>query len=220
MKTTTKRIATIVLILVMSIMSALPVSAKARIKLSKTSLTMRPAQTKVIKLKGTSKKAKWTSSNKKVAVVKNGKITAKKAGKAVITAKIGKKKYKCKVVVKAKKTVSSVSNDFYSNDCSENIDAVVIKPKHLYYRNGALYAQCYVINGYNHAVGNINVTNLHFYNSKGDIAKAYFGLLNGTVIRPHSYIVWTFKFSGSCLYQNNAKLTGMIKWANDVKYFS
>lgn len=56
------------------------------------------------------KKVKWSSSNRMVAVVsKKGKVTGKKAGKATITAKIGKKKYKCKVVVKKKVTKQPVS---------------------------------------------------------------------------------------------------------------
>lgn len=39
----------------------------------------------------------------KVATVsKKGKVKAKKPGKTTITAKVGKKKYKCKVIVKRK----------------------------------------------------------------------------------------------------------------------
>jgi len=50
------------------------------------------------------KKPKWSSSKKSVATVsKKGKVVAKKAGSATITAKIGKKKYKCKVKVSRKK---------------------------------------------------------------------------------------------------------------------
>lgn len=45
-----------------------------------------------------------SSSNKKVAIVtKKGKVKGKKAGKVTITAKVGKKKYKCKVTVKKRK---------------------------------------------------------------------------------------------------------------------
>ena len=45
----------------------------------------------------------WKSSDKKVATVsKSGKITAKKAGKATITVKCGKKTVKVKVTVKKK----------------------------------------------------------------------------------------------------------------------
>lgn len=54
-----------------------------------------------LKVMGTSKKVKWSSSNKKIASVnKKGKVTAKKAGKVTITAKVSRKKYKCKVTVK------------------------------------------------------------------------------------------------------------------------
>ncbi len=45
------------------------------------------------------KKVVWTTSNKKIATVKNGKVTAVEKGKCTITAKVGKNKYKCKVVV-------------------------------------------------------------------------------------------------------------------------
>lgn len=45
-------------------------------------------------------KGVWKSSKKKVATVKAGKVTAKKAGKTTITVKYGKKKYTAKVTVK------------------------------------------------------------------------------------------------------------------------
>lgn len=45
-----------------------------------------------LKVKGTSKRAKWSSSKKSVATVTSkGKVTAIKAGKAKITAKIAKR---------------------------------------------------------------------------------------------------------------------------------
>ena len=50
------------------------------------------------------KKIKWKSSNKKIATVsKKGLVKAKKAGKVTITAKQGKKKAKCTIVVTAQK---------------------------------------------------------------------------------------------------------------------
>ena len=55
-------------------------------------------------------KAKWKSSKPKVAMVKAGKVTAKKPGKAIITAKQGKKTFKFMITVKKvsinKKSVS------------------------------------------------------------------------------------------------------------------
>ena len=44
--------------------------------------------------------------NKKIATVtKKGKVKGKKSGKATITATVGKKKYKCKIIVKKAKKV-------------------------------------------------------------------------------------------------------------------
>ena len=76
------------------------VSAATKVKLNKTKVTIQVGKSAKLKVKGTKVKVKWLTSNKKVAVVKKGKVTGKKAGKAVITAKVGKKAYKCKVTVK------------------------------------------------------------------------------------------------------------------------
>ncbi len=69
-------------------------------KLNKTSLKLEVNEVYSLKITGTSQKAKWSSSNKSVATVTNkGKVTAKKKGSATITAKVGSKKYTCKVTV-------------------------------------------------------------------------------------------------------------------------
>ena len=54
------------------------------------------------------KTVKWSSSNKKVATVtKEGEVTAKKAGTAKITAKVGDKKLKCSLTVLSDKPIIS-----------------------------------------------------------------------------------------------------------------
>ena len=81
--------------------------AKSKIEISKKVLKLKVGQSYTIKIKGKKKKVKWSSSNKKIVVVnKKGKVLAKKAGKAVIIAKIQKKKYKCKVIVINQKKVN------------------------------------------------------------------------------------------------------------------
>ena len=83
---------------------------KAKVKLNKTRLTLRVGKTYKLKLKNNKKKIKWSSSKKKVATVsKKGKVKAKKAGTARITAKVGKKKYVCKVTVKNKKKTTKTT---------------------------------------------------------------------------------------------------------------
>lgn len=75
--------------------------AGAKVKLNKTAASVTAGNTLQLKVKGTSKKATWSSSKKSVAAVNaKGVVTAKKKGTAVITAKIGSKKYTCKLTVK------------------------------------------------------------------------------------------------------------------------
>ena len=75
--------------------------ASAAVKISKTSATLKVGQTLRLKVTGTKKTPTWKSSAKKIAAVSGkGVVTARKAGKATITAKVGKKKLKCVVTVK------------------------------------------------------------------------------------------------------------------------
>lgn len=75
--------------------------------ISKKSATLQKGETLTLKLSGTNKKVTWKSSNKSVATVSSkGKVTAKKAGTATITATVLKKKYTCKITVKASSSSS------------------------------------------------------------------------------------------------------------------
>ena len=101
-----------VAMLTLTITPSVNTQAKTKIKLNKTSITLQKGKTYTLKLKGTKKKAKWISSKKTIATVtKKGKVTAKKSGTAVITAKIGKKKYKCKVKVWQPTTKKPTNNN-------------------------------------------------------------------------------------------------------------
>lgn len=84
--------------------------AAAKMSLSKKKITITQGEKVTLKVKKAKKKVKWSvtkgkkviklSKKKKTSVV----ITGKKAGKAVVTAKAGKKKLTCKVKVKAANT--------------------------------------------------------------------------------------------------------------------
>ena len=91
----------IIILLLITIFGAGTVSAASAPKLNKTSVTIKKGKTCKLTLKGAkAKKVKWSSRNKKIATVKNGLVTAKKAGSTKIIAKYKGKKYACKVKVK------------------------------------------------------------------------------------------------------------------------
>lgn len=107
-KVITKSI-TIITMLAIVLTMAMPMTAQAKTKvaLNKTKATLtltdsKPNPAVALKLKGTSRKVTWSSSNKKIATVKNGKVTAKKKGTVKITAKVSGKKYTCRITVKDK----------------------------------------------------------------------------------------------------------------------
>ena len=91
-------------------------AAKKKVKLNKKTVTVNVGKTVKIKLQNNKKKVKWTvtSGKKNVKLSKKKKtgvtIKGMKAGKAKVQAKVGKKKYVCKVTVKNTKKVNKIAN--------------------------------------------------------------------------------------------------------------
>lgn len=82
-----------------------PVQAASKTKTTK--VTLKAGQSKTLRVK-TASKVKWSSSNKAIVIVnKKGKIIARRAGKAKVTAKYGKKKAVFVVTVKNTPCVAS-----------------------------------------------------------------------------------------------------------------
>lgn len=81
--------------------------------ISKKSVKLVEGQTVTIKMKNTIRKVTWSTKNKSIATVsKKGVVAGKKSGTTTITAKVGTKKYTCKVVVRKKSNASdSVKNE-------------------------------------------------------------------------------------------------------------
>ena len=72
-------------------------------KLNKTSITLKVGQTYQLKLSGTNQKITWKSSNPKIVTVnKAGKLQAKSAGNATITAQVNGIRFVCKVKIQKK----------------------------------------------------------------------------------------------------------------------
>lgn len=72
-------------------------------EISKKKVTIESGKTYILKVKGTSRKVVWTSSNRNVVTVKNGKITGKKPGNTSVIAKVNGSVLKCNIRVTATK---------------------------------------------------------------------------------------------------------------------
>lgn len=100
---------------VFMVMILLPTSTQAAtVNLNKKTITLYAGGSTTLKMTGTAKAVKWSSSKSSVAIVsQKGVVTAKKAGTATITVKAGSKKSTCKVTVKkqlsAKQTVAKIN---------------------------------------------------------------------------------------------------------------
>lgn len=108
---TLRRGIVIVLIVSLGFTPMVPAAAKKKVALSAKNVTLKVGKQKKLSLKNTTQKVKWSiSSGKKVLRLKSKKkksvvIVAKKAGIAKVQAKLGKKKYICKVTVKKAESV-------------------------------------------------------------------------------------------------------------------
>lgn len=101
-----KKFTVILLAMIMALAMAVPVSA-ATVKINKTKVTICTGQTLQLKMVGTKAKPKWSSNSRNAVVNSTGKVTAKARGTATITAKIGKKSYRCSVTVEAPRISNS-----------------------------------------------------------------------------------------------------------------
>nr|DAM40492.1 MAG TPA: bacterial surface protein [Caudoviricetes sp.] len=112
-----KKFTVILLAMIMALAMTVPVSA-ATVKINKTKVTICTGQTLQLKMVGTKAKPKWSSNSRNAIVNNTGKVTAKTRGTATITAKIGKKSYRCLVTVEAPK-ISSANISLYKGKTAQ-----------------------------------------------------------------------------------------------------
>lgn len=106
--------------------------------------------------------------------------------------------------------VEDVNVFFNPNNNFHDLNAVSIRPRHVYWEDDALVAECFVINGFSHNVFNINVNELKFSNSDGLVASGIdFGVLDGVTLAPYTYVVWTFRFGGEAIDNYGADLSSL-----------
>lgn len=104
--TRAKRMVTMMMVVFAAmLLMVAPIQAASKTKTTK--VTLKAGQSKTLRVK-TASKVKWSSSNKAIVTVnKKGKIVARRAGKAKITAKYGKKKAVFVVTVKNTPCITS-----------------------------------------------------------------------------------------------------------------
>ena len=110
MQSITKRLLALISAVILMTTMLIPAfqASAASVRLNKTKIVLVVGQTYKLKVSGTKKTPKWSSSNKKiVSVTKKGVVKGLRKGTATITAKIGKKTYKCKVTVESPKLSST-----------------------------------------------------------------------------------------------------------------
>lgn len=96
-----KKLVLFAMMIVLAVVAFFPVQAEAagKIKLNKTKLVLELGTTEQLQVLNTTKKVKWSTSNKKIVKVKNGVLTPVSVGTTNVTAKVAGKKYRCKVTV-------------------------------------------------------------------------------------------------------------------------
>lgn len=96
------------LAMIITMLPAQQVMAAKAPKLNKTKVTLTVGKSTTLKVYNTKKKVKWSVNKKSIVkITSKGKVTAKKAGVAIVTARVGNKKLKCRITVKKKSTGTS-----------------------------------------------------------------------------------------------------------------
>ena len=126
-----KRIIITVSAFILMIACALTISvhSDAKVRISNKKLTLNVSEKYSLKLDGTKRKITWKSSKPKVAKVNSkGKVTALKKGKTTVTAKAGKKKYACVVLVEENEKTNKTESNNAVNVKNENAE-LPLSPK-------------------------------------------------------------------------------------------
>ncbi len=90
---------------------------------------------------------------------------------------------------------SNTPNEFFNLNYDVDGSSVHIIPIHIWYQNGKMYADSYVVNTTPNTVTNIRVNDYELSNSEGLFAQDEFGLLNpNTTLAPGQYTICRFVF--------------------------
>ena len=130
---------------------AVVAQAKTKVGMNISSKTLYRGQFVQLKINGTKQKVTWASSNTKIALVsKNGKVKGVAGGNAYICAKVGGKKYYCKIKILNAFFTQNIAASYYNMGVGKGIvgilknynkTAVKVTMTVLYYYYGSLVGQ-------------------------------------------------------------------------------
>lgn len=102
-----------------------------------------------------------------------------------------------------------VSDPFINetNYVNASVGSVTILPKHVYWEDGKLVAVCFICNGTENTIYNLEVESLAFNGNTGALANGAFGLCQGLSLAPMTHTEWTFTFGEDCVAQYGADLS-------------
>ena len=215
------------------------VTVEKAAKLNTTRVVLAIGKSATLKVKNAAKKVKWNSRNPEIVSVTSkdakAKIKGLQHGRTVVTATVGKQSLTCDVTVQrnVRKPVSNIekwvttaprpereNNEFwYPQNNIEAPGRVEIRPRHMYYYKGRLYAECYIINGINKTVKSIDLIFIQFNHEKEMFAKAGFGIIQLN-LKPHEQTIRTFCFPEGYAIMNADLTISHLKWNwnNKIQY--
>lgn len=91
-------------------------------------------------------------------------------------------------------TSEAENNEFYNPNVTASGETVHIIPYHIWYQNGKMYSDCYVVNINENMVFNIVIDELQISNENEIIGDANFGEIKGLTLEPGQYVTHRFIF--------------------------
>lgn len=156
-----------------------------------------------LKVTGGTGKITWSSSNKKIATVNSkGYVSAKKSGTVYISAKRNGYTTKCKVTVKANTKTFNIS----TNVSSYSYGQPHVVAKKIYYSNGQLMLDTYVMNNTPYKVNKLNQLYMKIYDYQGNVIASQTFKNRTLNVNPYGSKKITFKFSKGATKMKKALL--------------
>jgi SLAP domain-containing protein len=105
-------------------------------------------------------------------------------------------------------TAEVADENYFFNENNNIIEEnnISIRPRYVYWENGYLVAECFVINGFDYTITQIEVDSFSISNHSGLIASASFGMINNVTLQPNEHVIWTFKYAPNAVFMSGANL--------------